>query len=331
MVPPFFVCFASFAVKLHPMPKRHRLLILLACGVLAAGLYAILYYHREPSFEGQSFSQWLRKADDSSFEEGSAPEALEAIRQMGVKAHPYLLAWIRYQEPPWKTKFRDTINAGLAVFRQGWMIRENETAIDNASAAMQALISLGQEARPAIPELVSLMNDPKATDSAWRAVAVLAKLGTKDTFPPVLAVLTNQHHQARLTVVGYIPAFGTNARPAIPALLQCLQDTNIDIARAATFALGALKLEPQLVVSPLTTQLSHSNARMRYATVHALARFEAEARPAIPALLGALTDPELKVRRETTNALRRIDPQTWPTPAPAPPSPRRGRRLAPRP
>jgi HEAT repeat protein len=288
------------------MPKRRLILGILGLGILAALIVAFTR-PREPSYDGRSLSQWLSGFDDWSPSSPSHAEAADAIRHMGTNSIPCLLARIRYQEPTWRRKFREALRS-LNPSSWWWMHQAGGSI--ECARAQQAFIVLGEEAKPAVPELVRLMNDPTAPQIAKQAAEVLASLGIKDAFPPLMAVLTNPQHPARTVVAIHIPSFGTNARPAIPALVQCLQDTNAATALFATASLGALRLEPELVVPALAAHLRHLDLSNRRIAVRSLGDFGPQARPAVPDLLSVLLDPDPSLRRAVTNALLKIAPET---------------------
>jgi HEAT repeat protein len=103
-------------------------------------------------------------------------------------------------------------------------------------------------------------------------------------------------------------SMGTNARPAVPALIVCLKDPAAD--RAAFLALGALKLEPELVVPALTDMAHHPDPAVRLSAIVALSDFGPQARSALPTIRAALLDANSDVRLSATNALPAIATET---------------------
>jgi len=102
---------------------------------------------------------------------------------------------------------------------------------------------------------------------------------------------------------------GTNARPALPTLIALLGTTNSFAATDVAGTLGALKLEPQLVVPALVVCLQNTNEPRRLFAARSLGAFGKDARAAVPSLVQALADPSIAVQRSASNALLHIDPK----------------------
>ena len=286
------------------MTKRRTILIHLACGVLAVALYAILSGPREPSYQGRSLSQWLEVWSNTDKADPTNQMVREAMDAIGAKAIPSLLAWLSCEETPLKKKVNDIAIRIGEPFGWGPMFSDNRQM-----CAQVGFLHLGPQGRTAIPELVRLLNNPRATQTANAAAYALACVGTEGTIPPLLSVLTNPQHPAHSLAPMRISLMGTNALPLIPALVQCLQETNAETAAFAATTLGYLRLEPDLVVPALATSLRDARVRVRQSAGNALRRFGAESRAAVPALLGARNDPDPSVRELATRALFNLDPQ----------------------
>src|SRR5262249_40088980 len=161
----------------------------------------------EPVHSGKPLNYWARFALDQNPDcspSSQAREAIEAIRLIGPKAIPFLLAWL---QPPW----RDSILP---------------------SGAVASFTALGLQATSAIPELPQLLEKYKPPHSmdaygAWRnVVEALSYLG-----PEALPVLLNaaknfppEHVQWEL--IQSLGNFGVHGVPAIPALIAWTRDPN---------------------------------------------------------------------------------------------------------
>ena len=248
------------------MSKRRRILLPLAVALLAAALYAILHSQPEPSYQGRSLSSWLAEFDqdltnrasmllgevspeENSSESQRRQNATEAVCQIGTNALPCLLSWIRYEPPAWQEKLDDLFQRlGLPWNPGRQERRQHDLQADKAEIAFQIL---GPSAKTAIPELTRLSNAAKTLDSAMRCMHALSCLG-EGALPPLVNVLTNATGNKGPAMYA-IWTMGTNARPAVPALIQCLKDQDRSVRDDAASYLGQLKLEPGLVVPALTT------------------------------------------------------------------------------
>jgi HEAT repeat protein len=174
---------------------------------------------------------------------------------------------------------------------------------------------LGEDARPAIPDLVRMMK-MGPTENANMALRALGFLG-EDAFPHVLAVVTNRASDTALRmnaviVTGRMGYLGTNAAPAIPVLIEYLKDPQYN--HFAADALGNLLLDSELAVPALMNCLGSSDDWLCLSAVRSLGKFGEKAAPAVPALVRIFSEARAggnwqDVRREATNAVRRIAPE----------------------
>jgi HEAT repeat protein len=122
-----------------------------------------------------------------------------------------------------------------------------------------------------------------------------------------MAMLTNRQANACHVALFAIGRMETNALPALPLMLQCLNDPNEVIVISAIQALSHMKSQPILVVTALTNFLVDSRFDIQLSAANALQQFGSEARPAVPFLQRMLSD---RIARFTaTNALLKIAPE----------------------
>ncbi len=226
------------------MPKRRLILGILALGILAALIFA-LTRPREPSYQGHTLSYWLERLTTWEHSLVAQREGYDAIHHMGTKAIPYLMNFIRCEEPQEKTKLLETVGSIL----RNVGINGVTSASTKAENATWALISLGPAAKSTIPELVRLLNEPKAPHTARRAAEALTHIGGKEIVPALAAVLTNHQHPARWSVALNIQNMGNNAHVAIPALIKSLSDPEPLVRKAATNTLR--KIAPEALTNAL--------------------------------------------------------------------------------
>jgi HEAT repeat protein len=165
----------------------------------------------EPNFGGKSLGEWL-KAHDS---EGTFSEdAKQALQQMGTNAIPSLLKRLVYVQPPF----------GLRAY---------EINFD----AVRAFIVMGDQARPALPRLQTLMDSTNG-DIALRAM--LASCGTGSNAVPILIKgLTNQFPDVRNEAAHYLTdgpcaQFPDQRKQAIPLFVKLLDDPDENVRMNAT-------------------------------------------------------------------------------------------------
>jgi hypothetical protein len=146
----------------------------LACaGALAIAL--LLQPRREPVYQGHTLSWWIHLYQGEHYN----IQAQLAIKHIGTNALPTLLDWLRYEEPPWRTRLinRWYMRRHVPVFLQ------NPTAYNllmgaagrHARDAIAGFYVLGPEAYPAAVELVALTKS-KSPFVSQNAVAVITPM-----------------------------------------------------------------------------------------------------------------------------------------------------------
>ena len=227
------------------MRKRriYLVLLLLGVGMLVGVLLVGAFREREPAYGGRKLSGWMEVL--SRVNSDTRDPLKEAFGQMGPATIPYLLKWLRGKEPPaWKKRFRDAFNAVAKRVHPRWVLTEKGSLTSlNAAFAFQIL---GEKGKGAIPFLIQLIDDPQTPpEIAARATRILRYLG-----PEAVAALTlqlaNRDALVRSFAASGLQTLGTNARSAVPALVQCLKDENFTVRWEATNTLR--HIEPKALV-----------------------------------------------------------------------------------
>jgi hypothetical protein len=202
----------------------------------------------EPSYQGRSLSEWILLSDPVGGDIAAPKDwnALSAVRAMGTDPIPWLLRWIRSDQP------------------------------ETAHLGIRGLALLGPEGSQAIPELTQLASNWQ-TSSAWsNAISGLEVLGNgsfphlNTGFPYLLVAAANsaapwelrlkavqslRHLGAHMDGLGCLAALGTNAALAVRVLIRCAQDPDWPVAAEAAGALGDYTIEPGLSVPALAAVL----------------------------------------------------------------------------
>ncbi len=286
------------------------MVLLLAVAVVVGLILAGAFREREPEYGGKRLSEWVvrhsRALNANSVRDKL--EAAEALSHIGTNAIPFLLRWIRYEQPSWKTHLYRSIHPIIKRVGASWQLTDNNES--RAIASANAFHALRLETKAAMPDLIQIMNDPKAGSSATRSVVALGFLG-KDALPFLMMGFTNREPRIRVGVAGAIVLLGKDAGPAIPLLIRSLNDDCEVVADRAASALGELKLKPDLAIAALTKGLQDPRIRVRQHAARALGEFGPEASPALPALMNSFQNPDFTLRKQATNAVRKIDSGRW--------------------
>jgi HEAT repeat protein len=175
----------------------------------------------EPSYNGKRLGEWL----ETRIEGGGdfIPAAKDAIHQVGTNAIPALLKRLTYVRPPYCfNPFQININAA------------------------GGFIALGEQAKPALPELWLLMD---STNKDTALTAMIATCGTgSNAMPFLIKGLTNPFANVRglaanILMEGVGDKFPEQRKQAIPLFVKLLNDPDEDIRRNATNQLK--EIDPQ--------------------------------------------------------------------------------------
>src|SRR5438128_281514 len=176
------------------------LFILLGFVAVGCALYAAQV--RQPRFQGRTLTEWLMDFDDRKGNI-NAP-VVAAIRQIRTNALPIILEVIR----PEDSRFYPNDPAEL---RQ-----------ERAAAAFEAL---GAIAKPAVPDLLVLLNNKDATTYAARALMAID--WSAEVAREAIQSLTKENDHVRSSITLLLRSVGTNGSAAVPTLIGFLRDRNL--------------------------------------------------------------------------------------------------------
>jgi hypothetical protein len=310
--------------------SRRTILVALICAT-ACVVVAISLPRKEPSHAGYSLSCWVKLLSDINEQDfgpdcthDKAPDAIVAI---GTNALPFLVEWLKYEGG--RTPVRDAVNwsiqkvpvLGKIHGLEAWAFRD--TKIVRKAGALNAFRILGPTGAPAIPELFRVARqNPRgggvSIGPQFQAVEALAYIG-KAALPTLLSIATNKAllFTGRSQAASGIGSLGTNAAPAIPALLGILDDPFV--SSEAAEALASIGLEPKRVVPALArTALQPWDT---HEVIFALGRFGSNAMDAIPTLQRIAEGREKYskfTRMSAVSAISKIRTNAPPDPPPSP-------------
>eukprot|EP00444_Apocalathium_aciculiferum_P068591 CAMPEP_0183554006 /NCGR_PEP_ID=MMETSP0371-20130417/76769_1 /TAXON_ID=268820 /ORGANISM="Peridinium aciculiferum, Strain PAER-2" /LENGTH=271 /DNA_ID=CAMNT_0025759705 /DNA_START=125 /DNA_END=938 /DNA_ORIENTATION=- len=125
--------------------------------------------------------------------------------------------------------------------------------------------------------------------------------------PPVPELMQALAHgrsaRARWSAAESLRQHGTAAACAAPALIACLSDEDVDVRVSVVRALGYIGEAALPAIPALQGLLSDSDGGVRWAAADALGNFGHPAAPAVPKLVQALDDEEEDVRGSAASAL----------------------------
>jgi HEAT repeat protein len=245
----------------------------------------------ESLHKGRPITAWLAELVDDDKEKQIRAEA--EVQKMGTSALPAMLKYVAAPENPFGGNTKSSI-----VYRSFQL--------------------LGIKAKPAIPQLITLL---QASDSRSDAATALIFIGD-DTTPLLITVLTNKNPDVRKTAlmvfkftlqqppkVQGVSTLSSNVEIALPAIKKCVKDADSDVSISAMGTLSAICTNTDLVVKEIIPNLESENARVRSFVTGILRFCGVHGKPAIPALKKALLDKDNDVRMNAALALHAIDPE----------------------
>jgi HEAT repeat protein len=272
----------------------------LALGLLliGAGMSFVAIHPHEPSYQGRLLSRWLEDCDMDKTQLGVFAEA--AVRQIGPESIRTLIRLLEKRDNQLKRR----VMGNCLEFRTlGFRVTSAPCYQVRAAAACRVL---GAKAEAAVPALIALLPEAVAGRSAGEA---LAAVGPK-AMVALRGQLTNELARSRGAAAGALLRFGTNALPAIPALVVAGQDADATVRLNAVETLGTIGSEGgRLVIDGLTRALRDDDALVRRCGVAFLASLGTRAKGAAPAVAALVHDSDPEVSRLVPIALRRMEAQ----------------------
>ena len=223
----------------------------------------------DPVYHGKPLSKWLEQMDTGSWPRTTYCPADDAVRAISTKALPLVNQMLRARDSWLKSKL-------IALSWKQPILRIHfipaRQLHHRALAACYVSDSLAIGALPAISEL-----------------------------------MVSQDYDNQPFPVNLLAHLKSGAEPAIPALLQMLENTNNPVRSWASSALWQIHRQPSLVIPALTKSLADTNQFVRFESARALGVFGPEAKAALPPLLALLKDTNPTVCMEAGAAILLID------------------------
>jgi HEAT repeats len=172
-----------------------------------------------------------------------------------------------------------------------------------------AFKALSNKAAPVVPEIAALARDSSHPQTADMALTALSYMGVPGA-SSLLAAASDPSHPFRNQAtfrIGESSDLGPWQDVAVTNLLAALKDPAVN--QNAGMALGNFTTRPEIIVPALAQCLENTNsaANLRAIAAISLLWFNENSAPALRALTNALTDPDLEVRRNATNTINHVN------------------------
>lgn len=245
--------------------------------------------------------------------------AAEALAQIGGRALPEVLAASHSGD----AQVRESAAQGLEGFsssteemivRLAVMVGDSNARVRTVAAASLGMHGIAAQA--ALPELDKVLydSDPQVRAAAERAVATIAKAASDWLRANTLDLRSRDDKNRRSNAALALGARGAEARPALPALREAMDDPEPQVRLAAAKAVWRISGDADQVIPTLVAllNLDEEHDRTRRRTLDVLREMGPPARGALPAIEALATDHDPGTRRKATAAILFItDPPKW--------------------
>ena len=172
-------------------PRRRTFRWLVFVLVPLAAITALVLWvssFSEPEYKGVKLSVWLERYNNEVDAEPQRKEAAEALEQIGGKAVPTLIRWLKASDSKFKIKLEEWAD------KQSLVKFDFTDAYEYHNRAIRGFRLIWPQAKAAIPDLERLLCD---TNTAENAAAVLCLFGPDGT-PALASGLTNRDANIRV-------------------------------------------------------------------------------------------------------------------------------------
>jgi hypothetical protein len=297
-------------------PAKSRVLLLITAVVFVAIAVFFLGSPRpppDPAYQGKPLSFWLKQElvfpGQPRFQ--LTAQATEAVRQIGTNALPLLLRRIEYRGGAFDHAIRGTVwRVGIKVIRQPVLDRLLLPSGYNPREAALGFQALGEAAKPAIPDLVRLVN---SENKEW-AMRALCYIGPASVEPLINAWPQIVDQDRRCNILSYLRFFvseiGSNAPDFSPVVAEALRhNSNWSVRVEAIRTLEVTTKSPEIAMPVLVNLLGDHESIVQLTALDAIAGFGTNAQQAVPRLQElAKQDKDAQVRAKAAAVLKQIEP-----------------------
>lgn len=187
----------------------------------------------------------------------------------------------------------------------------NAAEAETRRQAVEALLALGETARPAVSDLVRALSDEDAEVCAAAAVALARLAAEPDRVLPLLAArlddTTDTQRGPLWAVTGY--ALGHYGRAAVPHVAAALRSTASARCRSGLLAIDRIGADAHELVPDVIAILQRDDPQTRIYAIGALRAIGPAAKEALPELVKQLSSDDFHTQYWACRALGAIGPE----------------------
>jgi HEAT repeat protein len=188
------------------------------------------------------------------------------------------------------------------------MCNNNTLSSELRHASGRTLLKLGQNAKPALNQIIQLASESDAEIRATMLQVLLVAAGNSDVTKRVIAgSLIDSHTSLRIKAAELLYKTDQSNVLSIPVLVDVVETGTPDERWQAIYQLGKIGPKAASAVHSIARHLDSQDMKLRAAAARALGRVGPEAYPAIPALKKNLDNPDAEVQSAAKQALKKIE------------------------
>lgn len=241
--------------------------------------------------------------------EGLNREGVEAVRQIGTNAIPTLLKLLQAKDSRLKLRFAELVE------KQHLVKIEFRSANDDWQCAVNGLQALETNADFAVPAICDLYRKRLLTGDRNQFSWALAKLGpnAKAAVPDLIAALSHTNGQVRYDALYALGKIRMRPDLAVPALMNAaVRDSDSENRGMAINAVSVYGTNAWSAIPELVELATNRDVGIRGGALRALGTINGTPALVVPVLTNGLADPKAYVREKAAYALASYGSNAWP-------------------
>ncbi len=271
---------------------------------------------RTPQYHGKTVPEWFEAIapvwNQGNYQISKDDPAVLALKQIGPDAVPYLMKLFSrkepVKEPSWK-KYQRMVRERLPVLPLPPYDEHKDLFI-----ASRVLMEMGSSASNAVPQLILLGKAPNPQGierfQAWNAIFILGSTHSRPEIcvPFLIDGVNSSNGGRRIFSAQALSKFGSEAKPALPALRQMLKAPRPLDRGVAAEAIVKIEGPSAEMIQFMIQELPNLPASGH--VVNALGYLGPKAKTALPALLQSYQSATNSGDKTFIgSAIQKIDPE----------------------
>ena len=188
------------------------------------------------------------------------------------------------------------VAAALVIFLRDRMVEDTPVSVATGGEPF----SLGKPLSHWTAELKS--ESPEARRRGAQAIGLLGKQAVP-AIPALLEALDDKTPDVRNVVIDTLVAIGPKGRTAAPKIAELLKDPDPTVRGKAAESLGRMRIDDPAIVTALTERLNDDTLSVRVFSAESLRQIDPKSLDGVPVLLAILDSEDQAVCAQAAHAL----------------------------